>query len=103
MSKDLKITPISEWGWNFQTPLIMTGPCSVESEEQVRETAKQLSNHRFDILRGGIWKPRTRPNSFEGIGSIGLKWLKDAGNEIGKPVATEVANVKHVMKHFVWE
>ena len=96
MSKDLKITPISEWGWNFQTPLIMTGPCSVESEEQVRETAKQLSNHRFDILRGGIWKPRTRPNSFEGIGSIGLKWLKDAGNEIGKPVATEVANVKHV-------
>ncbi len=96
MNKELKITPISDWGWNFRSPFIMTGPCSVESEEQVHETARQLSNYQFDVLRGGIWKPRTRPNSFEGIGSPGLKWLKEAGNEIGKPVATEVANVKHV-------
>ena len=60
------------------------------------ETALQLKDKPVDILRGGIWKPRTRPNSFEGIGSQGLRWLKDAGNAINKPVATEVANVKHV-------
>lgn len=96
MSKELKFKPVSDWGYNFESPLIIAGPCSVESEEQVMETALQLKDQRFDVLRGGIWKPRTRPNSFEGIGSQGLKWLKDAGNAIGKPVATEVANVKHV-------
>ena len=97
MSKDLKITPLSDWGFTINKDrLIMAGPCSVESEEQVKETARQLKQYPFDIFRGGIWKPRTRPNSFEGIGSVGLKWLKEAGIEIGKPVATEVANVKHV-------
>jgi len=96
MSKELTITPLNEWGYNFNTPLLMTGPCSVESEEQVKETARLLSQYQFDILRGGIWKPRTRPNTFEGIGSVGLKWLKEAGTALQKPVATEVANVKHV-------
>jgi 3-deoxy-7-phosphoheptulonate synthase len=96
MSKELQITPIKDWGHPFNHPLIMSGPCSVESEQQVKETAQQLKDFNIDILRGGIWKPRTRPNSFEGIGSVGLKWLKEAGASIGKPVATEVANVKHV-------
>lgn len=96
MSKELQITPLKDWGYSFNTPLIMAGPCSVESEEQVRDTVQLLKNYPFDILRGGIWKPRTRPNTFEGIGSVGLKWLKEAGASIGKPVATEVANVKHV-------
>ena len=79
MSKDLKITPLSDWGFTINKDrLIMAGPCSVESEEQVKETARQLKQYPFDIFRGGIWKPRTRPNSFEGIGSVGLNryWWK---------------------------
>ncbi len=96
MSKELNIKPVSQWGFSFGHPIVIAGPCSVESEQQVMDTALQLKDAPFDVFRGGIWKPRTRPNSFEGIGSEGLRWLKDAGNAIGKPVATEVANVKHV-------
>ncbi|MBV6483772.1 MAG: 2-dehydro-3-deoxyphosphooctonate aldolase [Flavobacteriales bacterium] len=78
-------------------PCIISGPCSVESPEQVLSTAQLLAeNGKVNFLRGGIWKPRTRPNSFEGVGSIGLKWLKDAGVAVGLPVATEVANAQHV-------
>lgn len=97
-NKDLKITPLQNWGFNFKHPLVIAGPCSAETEEQVHETAKQLSAHHVDILRAGIWKPRTRPNSFEGIGSVGLKWLKDAGFDNKIPVAVEVANTKHVFE-----
>ncbi|MBL4594807.1 MAG: bifunctional 3-deoxy-7-phosphoheptulonate synthase/chorismate mutase type II [Flavobacteriales bacterium] len=80
-----------------KTPLIISGPCSVESEEQVLQTALEISKlGKVSILRGGIWKPRTRPNSFEGVGAEGLKWLKQAGLEVGLPVATEVANAEHV-------
>jgi chorismate mutase len=86
-----------------KTPIIISGPCSVESEDQVFKTAQEISEiGKVTILRGGIWKPRTRPNSFEGVGEVGLKWLKDAGNNIGLPVATEVANAEHVeacLKH----
>ncbi|TAE48849.1 MAG: hypothetical protein EAZ89_14810, partial [Bacteroidetes bacterium] len=60
------------------------------------ETVQGLAPHGVDFIRGGVWKPRTRPNAFEGVGSPGLKWLKEAGQSIGKPVMTEVANVKHV-------
>jgi chorismate mutase len=75
----------------------IAGPCSVENEEQIHEIAKQLAaGNNIDILRGGIWKPRTRPNSFEGIGVPALSWLKDAGNAFNLPVATEVANALHV-------
>jgi chorismate mutase len=78
-------------------PYIISGPCSAETEEQLLETAQQLVKHcSIDCLRAGIWKPRTRPNSFEGVGEAGLKWLKTAGQEISLPVATEVANAKHV-------
>ena len=77
-------------------PYIISGPCSVETEKQLLETAKELVKYNsIDCLRAGIWKPRTRPNSFEGVGEIGLQWLKTAGQEIGIPVATEVANAKH--------
>lgn len=84
--------------WLTKTkPCIIAGPCSVESPEQVLTTAKLIAESgKVSILRGGIWKPRTRPNSFEGVGKVGLKWLKDAGDEVGLPVATEVANAQHV-------
>jgi 3-deoxy-7-phosphoheptulonate synthase len=96
MSKQLKITPLEQWGYGWKAPIFISGPCSAESEEQVHETADRLSKHRIDLLRAGIWKPRTRPNTFEGIGSVGLKWLKDAGSKHDMPVTVEVANVKHV-------
>jgi chorismate mutase len=78
-------------------PIIIAGPCSAETEHQVFETVKQLALiGKVDMLRAGIWKPRTRPGNFEGVGEIGLKWLVDAGKSINLPVTTEVANPKHV-------
>jgi chorismate mutase len=78
-------------------PYIISGPCSAETEEQLLNTAKQLVKYSsIDCLRAGIWKPRTRPNSFEGVGETGLQWLKEAGNAVNLPVTTEVANTKHV-------
>ena len=78
-------------------PLIISGPCSAETEEQVVETAKRLAaTGKVDILRAGIWKPRTRPGSFEGIGTKGLPWLQRARKESGLPVAIEVATAKQV-------
>ena len=69
-----------------ERPYIIAGPCSAETEEQVLETAQRLSKQKVHLLRAGIWKPRTRPNSFEGIGSPALKWLKKASKETGLPV-----------------
>ncbi len=93
----MNIKKLNEWGWDFTDPLLIAGPCSVESEEQVMETVKLLGEtNKVDIVRGGIWKPRTRPNSFEGVGEKGLKWLVSAGRAIGKPVCCEVANAMHV-------
>lgn len=78
-------------------PLIISGPCSAETQEQVLETAKRLKQTgKIDILRAGIWKPRTRPNSFEGVGTPGLKWLVEAGEINNLPTTTEVANATHV-------
>lgn len=78
-------------------PLIMAGPCSAETEDQLLATARQIALHcDIDIFRAGIWKPRTRPGSFEGIGKIGLTWLKEVKEIIGKPVAVEVANTAQV-------
>lgn len=78
-------------------PIIIAGPCSAETEQQVFETTEQLAKlGKVDILRAGIWKPRTRPGNFEGVGEIGLKWLVDAGKSKNLPVTTEVANAKHV-------
>ncbi len=83
-------------------PLVISGPCSAETEEQVLNIAHQLKNTDATVLRAGIWKPRTRPGNFEGVGSLGLKWLQRAKQETGMLIATEVANANHVdlaLKH----
>lgn len=96
MKLQLNIENKANW-LSDNLPYIISGPCSVESEEQVLLTAKEISNlSKVSVLRGGIWKPRTRPNSFEGVGIKGLKWLKNAGLAVGLPVATEVATAEHV-------
>ena len=80
----------------LQGKIVIAGPCSVESEQQVMETALQLGKLGISALRGGIWKPRTRPGSFQGIGEVGLPWLKAAGKAANLPVACEVAQPAHV-------
>jgi len=81
----------------MERPMIIAGPCSAESEAQVVETARQLAaGGQVDVLRAGIWKPRTRPGQYEGAGPDGLKWLIRAKEETGLPVTTEVANARHV-------
>ena len=82
--------------WN-KRPLIISGPCSAETEEQVLETAHRLkATGKVDMLRAGIWKPRTRPGSFEGIGTKGLPWMQRAKKETGLPITVEVATAKQV-------
>lgn len=83
-------------------PLVIAGPCSAETEEQVLKIAHQLKETDTTVMRAGIWKPRTRPGNFEGVGSLGLKWLQKAKQETGLMIATEVANANHVelaLKH----
>lgn len=83
-------------------PIIIAGPCSAETEEQVMQTARELATQDIDLFRAGIWKPRTRPGSFEGVGAPGLKWLKRVKEETGLKVTTEVAKAEHVyqaLKH----
>ncbi len=103
MKTKLNLLPISEWGLNHtDRPLLISGPCSAETEEQVLETARALKDLNVSVFRAGIWKPRTRPNTFEGVGSEGLKWLSKVKKETGLKVATEVANAKHTyeaLKH----
>lgn len=86
------------WLADFQLthPLVIAGPCSAETEAQVLDVAHALKNSDVSIFRAGIWKPRTRPGGFEGVGEIGLKWLKKAKEETGLLVAVEVANAHHV-------
>lgn len=78
------------------SPIIIAGPCSAESREQVFETAQQLSQSGVKIFRAGIWKPRTKPGGFEGVGKEGLSWLKEVKLKTGMLVATEVATAMHV-------
>lgn len=78
------------------SPLVMAGPCSAETEEQVLSTARQLALGGVKIFRAGIWKPRTKPGGFEGVGKEGLQWLKRVKEETGMLVATEVAMRRHV-------
>ena len=85
-------------------PLVIAGPCSAETEEQVLKIAHQLKDTDATVLRAGIWKPRTRPGNFEGVGALGLKWLQKAKEETGMLTTTEVANPNHVelaLKHDV--
>ncbi len=96
MTLKLDINPIKTWLPKLDNPLLISGPCSLETEKQALDTAKLLAkDKRVFVYRGGVWKPRTRPGSFEGIGSIGLKWLQMVRQETGLPVGTEVANAQH--------
>ncbi|MDE6577075.1 MAG: 3-deoxy-7-phosphoheptulonate synthase, partial [Muribaculaceae bacterium] len=92
--EDLKpiVDGIAEEG----APLIMAGPCSAETEEQTLSPARQLARGGVKIFRAGIWKPRTKPGGFEGIGKEGLAWLQKIKEETGMKVATEVAMRSHV-------
>ena len=92
--KDLQ----NDWIKEFPSPLIIAGPCSAESEAQMLETAQRLkeSGAEVPVFRAGIWKPRTKPFGFEGVGVIGLNWLKKVKDEFGFKTATEVANAHHV-------
>lgn len=82
--------------FNLPHPLVIAGPCSAETEEQVLHIARQLKDSDATIYRAGIWKPRTRPGGFEGVGEIGLQWLQKAKAETGLLMAVEVANATHV-------
>ena len=97
MKQTLDIVPLKSWFDTGDAPLVIAGPCSAETEEQLVATAHLLANTgKVNALRAGIWKPRTRPGEFEGIGSIGLEWFRRAKEETGLPIATEVATAKHV-------
>ena len=94
------------WLDNMQLdhPLVIAGPCSAETEDQLLNIAHQLKDSDANVLRAGIWKPRTRPGNFEGVGALGLKWLQRAKEETGMMITTEVANANHVdlaMEHDV--
>lgn len=96
---NLECIPVSEWGFfTLPRPMIIAGPCSAETEEQVLSTAKGLRELGINVFRAGIWKPRTHPGSFEGIGVPGLRWLQQVKKECGMKVATEVASERHVFE-----
>ena len=82
--------------FNLDHPLVIAGPCSAETETQMMDIAEKLKDSDVSIFRAGIWKPRTRPGMFEGVGAIGLKWLKKVKEETQMLTATEVANANHV-------
>jgi chorismate mutase len=95
--REHELKMLDKWAMIKEKPLIIAGPCSAESENQIINTAYRLSRiSDVSIFRAGIWKPRTRPNSFEGVGKEGLKWLQRVKKETGMPTATEVANANHV-------
>ena len=90
------IKPIGQFRRDDGKKVIIAGPCSAETRQQVLDTAHSLAAMGIGFFRAGIWKPRTRPGCFEGIGSEGLEWLRQVRDETGMSVATEVANPKHV-------
>ena len=93
---ELNLEKLNLPGVDTKRPVVMAGPCSAETEEQVMNTARQLSKIGIKIFRAGIWKPRTKPGCFEGIGEKGLPWMQRVQKETGMLVATEVANTAHV-------
>jgi chorismate mutase len=92
----MELQPIFEPITEETRPLVIAGPCSAETEEQTLETARQLAAKGIKIFRAGIWKPRTKPGGFEGVGSMGLPWLRRVKKETGMLTAVEVATAKHV-------
>lgn len=102
--KNMEITPLASW-LSASNPALIAGPCSAETETQVLQTAHQIAS-RFPnaVYRAGVWKPRTRPNAFEGVGEPALEWLKLVKTETGLRTSTEVANAEHTelaLKHGV--
>lgn len=97
MNPTLNIQPLQDWMPHDKKPLIIAGPCSAESEEQLMQTAQQLKAlNRVSVIRAGVWKPRTRPNSFEGIGEPALAWIQTVRKEVGLPFAIEIATPQHL-------
>ena len=97
MSATLEILPMSSWVDTGGKPLVIAGPCSAETEDQVRDTVRQIKAEGYaNVIRAGVWKPRTRPGSFEGMGEAALPWLVDAKQETGLPIAVEVATPQHI-------
>lgn len=97
MAVILDIQSLDQWIHIDKHPLVISGPCSAESEDQVIQTARQIAKiPQVKIFRAGIWKPRTRPGSFEGVGVKGLLWLKRVKEETGLLTAVEVANPEHI-------
>ena len=95
--RKLDLIPLYDWGmFTEPRPSVIAGPCSAETQEQVMETARGLKDLGINVFRAGIWKPRTHPGSFEGIGTEGLGWLQQIKKEYGLKVSTEVASEKHV-------
>lgn len=96
----MNFTQIDDWGFNLSSeePLIIAGPCSAESRDQMLQISQDLPAKGVHILRAGIWKPRSKPNSFQGIGTAGLEWLKEASLNSGIPCTTEVATTDHVQQ-----
>jgi chorismate mutase len=99
------IKPLNSWITNNNDPLIIAGPCGAETQEQVLQTAAELSKiDSIKLFRAGIWKPRTRPNAFEGVGEKGLVWLSEVQKQFNLKTAVEVANAQHTelaLKHGV--
>lgn len=83
------------WAKEFNQPLVIAGPCSAESLEQLLETANRMDKSYVNVFRAGVWKPRTKPGTFEGVGEIGLQWLNEVKKQTGFKVATEIANAQH--------
>ena len=97
MERRFDVTPVGEWDiFPEGRPLIIAGPCSAESEIQVMETARRLKDLGIGVFRAGLWKPRTHPNTFEGVGAAGLKWLQRVKSELDMKICTEVACEKHI-------
>lgn len=90
----MQIDDLKTWIGDYKKPLVIAGPCSVETKEQLLESILPILD-KTDIVRGGIWKPRTRPGSFEGIGEVGLKWVNELKKEFDFKFATEVATPEH--------
>jgi chorismate mutase len=93
---ELSLTPIEEWGFPLKDIFLSAGPCSAESEEQVLAIARDLSGSGISFMRAGLWKPRTHPGGFEGVGIEGLKWLTRAREKYNIRVGIEVASPEHV-------
>ncbi len=94
----MEINQININGIDNKRPIVIAGPCSAESREQVLETATSLASRGVKIFRAGIWKPRTKPGGFEGVGAVGLPWLKEVKQATGMLTATEVATPYHVFE-----